>query len=230
MDLTVFTIMNSSYSSSYATLMRCSDGILLHTRTLCKGDPNRASSEMTGAIFTAYCFHRPWLQRRNHRLMRWACLNVRYTNSASATTLGAGGNLTIQRFASQCTFSRSTSSRSANRVQALPSASLMTPLKNVSTTPSHKPYSTPKTGVVSFLPASIIPYAELIRLDKPAGTIYLFFPCLFSTLLAATYVPITPPATALLSFTALFFSGAFIMRGAGCTVNDLWDRNLDPHV
>ena len=29
---------------------------------------------------------------------------------------------------------------------------------------------------------------------------------------------------------ALFLSGAFVMRGAGCTVNDLWDRNLDPHV
>lgn len=29
---------------------------------------------------------------------------------------------------------------------------------------------------------------------------------------------------------ALFYTGALIMRGAGCTVNDLWDRNLDPHV
>lgn len=29
---------------------------------------------------------------------------------------------------------------------------------------------------------------------------------------------------------ALFFSGALIMRGAGCSINDLWDRNLDPHV
>jgi 4-hydroxybenzoate polyprenyltransferase len=33
-----------------------------------------------------------------------------------------------------------------------------------------------------------------------------------------------------LSTTALFFTGALIMRGAGCTINDLWDRNLDPHV
>lgn len=30
--------------------------------------------------------------------------------------------------------------------------------------------------------------------------------------------------------TALFVTGALIMRGAGCTINDLWDRNLDPHV
>ncbi|QDS76617.1 hypothetical protein FKW77_007792 [Venturia effusa] len=30
--------------------------------------------------------------------------------------------------------------------------------------------------------------------------------------------------------TALFLMGALVMRGAGCTINDLWDRNLDPHV
>lgn len=33
-----------------------------------------------------------------------------------------------------------------------------------------------------------------------------------------------------ISTTALFFTGAVIMRGAGCTINDLWDRNLDPQV
>lgn len=67
-----------------------------------------------------------------------------------------------------------------------------------------------------------------MRLDKPAGTYYLFFPCLFSTLLAASYS--APPALEVLSTTFLFFSGALIMRGAGCSINDLWDRNLDPHV
>lgn len=69
-----------------------------------------------------------------------------------------------------------------------------------------------------------------MRLDKPAGTIYLFFPCLFSTLLAA---PLATPMASPLSVigtTALFFSGALIMRGAGCSINDLWDRNLDPQV
>jgi len=91
-------------------------------------------------------------------------------------------------------------------------------------------YTPPTTGIVSRLPSSLIPYAELIRLDKPTGTYYLFFPCLFSTLMAAPMA--TPMATPLeaLSTTALFFTGALIMRGAGCTINDLWDRNLDPHV
>ncbi|KAF1814520.1 4-hydroxybenzoate polyprenyl transferase [Eremomyces bilateralis CBS 781.70] len=92
------------------------------------------------------------------------------------------------------------------------------------------PYQPPTNGLLSVLPPSLIPYAELIRLDKPTGTYYLFFPCLFSTLLAAPLAtPITPPST-VLATTALFATGALIMRGAGCTINDLWDRNLDPHV
>jgi 4-hydroxybenzoate polyprenyltransferase len=92
------------------------------------------------------------------------------------------------------------------------------------------PYSPPATGLLSVLPPSWVPYAELIRIDKPTGTYYLFFPCLFSTLLAA---PLATPMASPLSVigtTFLFFSGALIMRGAGCTINDLWDRNLDPHV
>ena len=91
-------------------------------------------------------------------------------------------------------------------------------------------YRAPEKGILSFLPASWIPYAELIRLDKPTGTYYLFFPCLFSTLLAA---PIAIPITSLpevVSTVSLFLIGALIMRGAGCTINDLWDRNLDPYV
>lgn len=91
-------------------------------------------------------------------------------------------------------------------------------------------YEPPASGLLSYLPRACAPYAELVRLDKPTGTYYLFLPCLFSTLLAAQLTtPVAPPTT-VLSTSALFFAGALIMRGAGCTVNDLWDRNLDPHV
>ncbi|KAK5134247.1 hypothetical protein LTR08_006790 [Meristemomyces frigidus] len=92
------------------------------------------------------------------------------------------------------------------------------------------PYNPPTTGLLAHLPGAWVPYAELMRLDKPAGTYYLFLPCLFSTLLAAPLAtPIAPPST-ILGTGLLFFTGALIMRGAGCTINDLWDRNLDPHV
>ncbi|KAK5005059.1 Para-hydroxybenzoate--polyprenyltransferase, mitochondrial precursor (PHB:polyprenyltransferase), partial [Cryomyces antarcticus] len=91
-------------------------------------------------------------------------------------------------------------------------------------------YAPPTTGLLSHLPSAAVPYAELIRLDKPTGTYYLFFPCVFSTLLAAPLTtPITPPLT-VLGTSLLFLTGALVMRGAGCTINDLWDRNLDPHV
>ncbi|KAH6682983.1 UbiA prenyltransferase family-domain-containing protein [Halenospora varia] len=95
---------------------------------------------------------------------------------------------------------------------------------------SLRPYEPPTKGLLSKLPSAWVPYAELIRLDKPTGTYYLYFPCLFSTLLAAPFaVPMASPLS-VVGTSLLFFSGALIMRGAGCTINDLWDRNLDPHV
>ena len=36
--------------------------------------------------------------------------------------------------------------------------------------------------------------------------------------------------SSIIGTAALFYTGALIMRGAGCTVNDLWDRNIDPHI
>ena len=96
--------------------------------------------------------------------------------------------------------------------------------------PAPLEYKAPTSGLLYYLPRSWVPYAELIRLDKPVGTYYLFFPCLFSTLLAAPLTdPITTPST-VMGTTLLFLTGALVMRGAGCTINDLWDRNLDPHV
>ena len=84
--------------------------------------------------------------------------------------------------------------------------------------------------MLAHLPAKWVPYGELLRLDKPTGTYYLFFPCLFSTLLAAPMaMPMAPPLT-VLGTSLLFLTGALVMRGAGCAINDLWDRNLDPHV
>lgn len=97
---------------------------------------------------------------------------------------------------------------------------------------SHKltEYIPAQTGILSIVPKTWVPYGELIRIDKPAGTYYLFFPCLFSTLLAAPMAEPIASFASVATTAALFFSGALIMRGAGCTINDLWDRNLDPHV
>ncbi|KAH7094667.1 UbiA prenyltransferase family-domain-containing protein [Paraphoma chrysanthemicola] len=91
-------------------------------------------------------------------------------------------------------------------------------------------YSPPTSGILSYLPRKAVPYGELMRIQSPVGSYYLFFPCLFSTLVAATMATPVAAPSAVISTAALFFTGALVMRGAGCTINDLWDRNLDPHV
>ena len=91
-------------------------------------------------------------------------------------------------------------------------------------------YKLPTKGILSLLPTPWVPYAELIRLEKPAGTTYLFLPCVFGTLLAASLAtPIVSPAV-LLSTNALFLVGSALFRGAACTWNDTLDRALDRKV
>jgi 4-hydroxybenzoate polyprenyltransferase len=71
------------------------------------------------------------------------------------------------------------------------------------------------------------PYLRLARFDRPIGSWLLLMPCWWSAALAAGVLhdigqlPLT---------IALFFVGAFVMRGAGCTWNDITDRKLDALV
>ncbi|KAH9322543.1 hypothetical protein KI387_017182, partial [Taxus chinensis] len=75
------------------------------------------------------------------------------------------------------------------------------------------------------LPRWSMPYARLARLDKPIGTWLLAWPCMWSIALAA-------PSGNLPDFRmmSLFGVGALLLRGAGCTVNDLLDRDIDVKV
>src|SRR2546423_10217225 len=71
------------------------------------------------------------------------------------------------------------------------------------------------------------PYLRLSRLDRPIGSWLLLMPCWWSAALAAG----TAGSIGQLPFViALFFIGAFVMRGAGCTWNDITDRDLDALV
>lgn len=79
-----------------------------------------------------------------------------------------------------------------------------------------------------YLPARMRPYAYLARLDRPIGTWLLLLPCWWAiTLAAGGLVHFNSHDLYLL---ALFAAGALIMRAAGCTINDLWDRQLDKTV
>src|SRR6266446_2768243 len=75
-------------------------------------------------------------------------------------------------------------------------------------------------------PAWTRPYLRLARLDRPIGSWLLLLPCWWSVALAAVHARDEVNVGHLL----LFFVGAFAMRGAGCTWNDIVDRDLDAKV
>lgn len=84
------------------------------------------------------------------------------------------------------------------------------------------------------LPRALWPYAQLARWDRPIGWWLLMWPCWWSAALAASADAVPGE---LLSQTLpspwhllLFLIGAIAMRGAGCTYNDIADRDIDEKV
>jgi 4-hydroxybenzoate polyprenyltransferase len=80
--------------------------------------------------------------------------------------------------------------------------------------------------VDTLAPAQARPYLRLARFDRPIGSWLLLLPCWWSSGLAA----VSAHEQVNLWHVALFFIGAFAMRGAGCTWNDIVDRDLDCRV
>src|SRR3954471_6907033 len=76
-------------------------------------------------------------------------------------------------------------------------------------------------------PLWLRPYLRLSRLDRPIGSWLLLMPCWWSAALSAG---VAHELRAFPPTIALFFVGAFAMRGAGCTWNDITDRDLDARV
>ena len=66
-------------------------------------------------------------------------------------------------------------------------------------------------------------YERLVRLDKPIGALLLLWPTLWAVWLASSG---RPP----LDIVVIFVVGTFLMRSAGCAMNDYADRDYDPHV
>ncbi|KAL8708832.1 MAG: hypothetical protein Q9225_007539 [Loekoesia sp. 1 TL-2023] len=91
-------------------------------------------------------------------------------------------------------------------------------------------YKAPQTGLLCHFPPSWVPYAQLIRIDKPLAILYLYFPCLFGTCMAASISdPIVPPQR-LMSTNLVFILGCFLVRSAGCAWNDIIDQDIDRKV
>ena len=67
------------------------------------------------------------------------------------------------------------------------------------------------------------PYIQLMRLDRPIGTLLLLWPTLWAVWIAGAGTPS-------LTVIVVFFLGVVIMRAAGCVINDFADRNFDGDV
>lgn len=79
-----------------------------------------------------------------------------------------------------------------------------------------------RRGIIGALPATLRPYASLMRVDRPIGTWLLFWPCAWSAALAGSGLD--------WRLIGLLAIGAFAMRSAGCVYNDIVDRDLDRRV
>ncbi|MES9957379.1 MAG: 4-hydroxybenzoate octaprenyltransferase [Sedimenticola sp.] len=66
-------------------------------------------------------------------------------------------------------------------------------------------------------------YAALIRFDRPIGTLLLLWPALWALWIAGEGNPRW-------EVVVIFLLGTFLMRSAGCAINDYADRNIDGHV
>jgi 4-hydroxybenzoate polyprenyltransferase len=87
--------------------------------------------------------------------------------------------------------------------------------------------ATPRNWVERFTPAALLPYAQLMRLDRPVGWWLLLLPCWWSLVLGQIANGGGWPNGL---HGLLFFIGAVVMRGAGCTLNDIADSKFDAAV
>jgi len=93
--------------------------------------------------------------------------------------------------------------------------------------PSPRPADAVPRSWVDRTPVGLQPWLRLMRLDRPIGVWLLFWPCVFGQALGAAAAGHGTPN---LYYVALFVLGSIVMRGAGCTYNDIVDRDIDAKV
>ena len=79
------------------------------------------------------------------------------------------------------------------------------------------------TGRAHGVRGRLVEYARLMRLDRPIGIWLLLWPCLWALWISAEGHPDE-------RVFVIFLLGTFVMRAAGCVINDFADREFDPHV
>ena len=103
----------------------------------------------------------------------------------------------------------------------------MTPTHTRAAATDTVPDASPGNWVDRLAPQAAKPYLRLARFDRPIGAWLLLFPAWWGQALAEHSLGRPYPN---LWYLVLFLIGAFIMRGAGCTYNDIVDRDYDARV
>ncbi|KUJ17078.1 putative 4-hydroxybenzoate polyprenyl transferase [Mollisia scopiformis] len=91
-------------------------------------------------------------------------------------------------------------------------------------------YHAPDSGVFLLLPSSWVPYAELMRLDRPSGYYAFYWHYAIGLAFGACIAPQLVSPTALVAFTGYLALWVVILRGAVCTWNDNLDQEFDRKV
>lgn len=140
--------------------------------------------------------------------------------------------LKVMAFACQCGFQHHLKPR--DPIYHLPSAARQPSKPRPEATTSNdanmekdQEYVPPATGILSTLPSSWVPYAELIRLHQPHGIYLVAFPHLIGLMYASSVLAEPVPLSALGRRVAVLMVWTFFMRSAGCAWNDTIDQNFD---
>lgn len=101
---------------------------------------------------------------------------------------------------------------------------------SVQSRPQDKGYTPPTTGLLSLLPSSWVPFAELMRLDRPQGYYAFYWHYLIGLSFAACDVSDSCTPFELLVLAAYLGLWVVVLRGSVCTVNDICDQDFDRQV
>ena len=145
-----------------------------------------------------------------------------------ATTALGTGYLDFSIGSASSAFAQRADRSNLRLVASVLQPNAMTTSPASSPAPGHTvPDAPPGNWVDRLAPAAWRPYLRLARFDRPIGAWLLLFPCWWGQALAELSIGPGLPSS---WYLALFFAGAFLMRGAGCTYNDIVDRDYDASV
>lgn len=85
-------------------------------------------------------------------------------------------------------------------------------------------------GIISTIPTSWVPYAQLWRIEKPAGYYAIYLPYIIGLGLGACLAETKPTLETLVFYATVFLIGSVFLRGAGCIWNDVLDQDFDKQV